>query len=230
MKLHLFCWCAATVTLLSLGTLGCSVQGPTKEETTGSAPTAVAASEDQPSDSRLLEIANSYKNYRQFNDVLYVAPALCAPGFTGDYMTPIPGFSTSTDSRTHGRKLYWLFIKEVPAHSEPGNYVIAGKPNPVGQVLVKEAWVAEEVKDNESTKENRRGLALKDGRFYRPAEKAALFIMYKLDPRTPGTDEGWVYGTVSADGKTVTSAGRVQSCMNCHQDAPHDRLFGVAKK
>ena len=54
--------------------------------------------------------------------------------------------------------------------------------------------------------------------------------MCSSDLKTPDTDEGWVYGTVSADGKTVTSAGRVQSCMNCHQDAPHDRLFGVAKK
>jgi hypothetical protein len=54
--------------------------------------------------------------------------------------------------------------------------------------------------------------------------------MFKLDPKTPGTDEGWVYGTVSADGKQVTSAGRVESCMRCHQKAPHDRLFGLPKE
>ena len=47
-----------------------------------------------------------------------------------------------------------------------------------------------------------------------------------LDPKTPGTDDGWVYGTVSADGKTVTSAGRVDSCMRCHETRK-DRVFGI---
>ena len=51
--------------------------------------------------------------------------------------------------------------------------------------------------------------------------------MFKLDPQTPDTDEGWVYGTVTPDGKKVTSAGKVESCMKCHQRAPHDRLFGL---
>src|SRR5437870_10625362 len=67
----------------------------------------------------------------------------------------------------------------------------------------------------------------RDGRLYRPAARSGLFIMFKTEPGTPGTDEGWVYGTVTADGKQVTSAGRVESCMACHRDAPHDRLFGL---
>ena len=50
--------------------------------------------------------------------------------------------------------------------------------------------------------------------------------MVKLDPATPGTDEGWVYGTVSPDGKAVGAAGRVASCMKCHAEAKSDRLFG----
>ena len=54
--------------------------------------------------------------------------------------------------------------------------------------------------------------------------------MFKTDPQTPGTDEGWVYGTVTPDGQQVTSAGRVESCMMCHQGAPHDRLFGLPEK
>ena len=44
-----------------------------------------------------------------------------------------------------------------------------------------------------------------------------------------GTDAGWIYGTLTPDGKTVTSAGRVQRCMDCHDVAPHDRLFGLQK-
>ena len=69
--------------------------------------------------------------------------------------------------------------------------------------------------------------ALKDGKLFHAEVKNALFIMYKAEPKTENTDAGWVYGTVSADGQTVTSAGRVQSCMQCHQDAPHGRLFGL---
>ena len=40
-------------------------------------------------------------------------------------------------------------------------------------------------------------------------------------------DSGWVYGTVSSDGQGVTSAGQVRTCMGCHEQAPHDRLFGI---
>jgi len=65
-----------------------------------------------------------------------------------------------------------------------------------------------------------------DGKHYKIKEKSGLFIMFKMDPKTPETDQGWVYGTVTADGKQVISAGRVVSCMRCHERAPNDRLFG----
>ncbi len=117
---------------------------------------------------------------------------------------------------------------------------------PVGQVVVKEAWVPEEVRDGERPAgpgDMRRKLKVRrggqwveeevafdpyvrrDSQLYRAKEKAGLFILFKADPEAPGTDEGWVYGTVTPDGKQVTSAGRVESCMSCHRDAPHDRLF-----
>jgi hypothetical protein len=57
--------------------------------------------------------------------------------------------------------------------------------------------------------------------------KAGLFMMFKLAEETPDTDLGWVYGTVSADGKTATAAGKVQSCIECHEKAPRDRLVGM---
>ncbi len=69
---------------------------------------------------------------------------------------------------------------------------------------------------------------VRDGdKAYRTGRRTALFIMLKLDPATPNTDEGWVYGTVTPDAKTVTSSGRVASCMKCHVDAPRDRLHGL---
>src|SRR5262249_19651071 len=153
--------------------------------------------------------------------------------------------SASADSGTHGRKLYAVFAK-VADH---GSYIVEGKPSPVGQVIVKESWVPEQVEPTlQNAQMARRKLqakvkrddgteevvereqeylpyARKDGKLYRAAKQADLFIMYKMDPATPGTDRGWVYGTVTADGKTVTSAGRVESCMNCHVQAAQDRLF-----
>jgi Cytochrome P460 len=108
------------------------------------------------------------------------------------------------------------------------SYTRPGEPNPVGQTIVKEAWVPEEVKEDDRSQETANiPHARKDGRLYRASRKAALFIMFKLDPSTPGTDQGWVYGTVTPDGKQVTSVGRVASCMHCHERAPHDRLFGL---
>jgi hypothetical protein len=50
--------------------------------------------------------------------------------------------------------------------------------------------------------------------------------MFKVDPPPANSDAGWVYATLTADGQ-VTAAGRVESCMHCHQDAGHERLFGV---
>lgn len=54
--------------------------------------------------------------------------------------------------------------------------------------------------------------------------------MMKLDPKTPGTDDGWVYATLAADGRTVTAAGRIESCMKCHRETKTDRLFGMPKQ
>jgi len=197
---------------------------------------------------RLLEIARTYETYGRLNTKFRFAPVLCADaGAQPDPFGPSSAqLSSSGDGATHGRKLYSLFVKELQAGLWSVSYTEPGKPNPVGQVVVKEAWAPEEVKDEGQPLEvvsrtvkvrGRDGLVdhtdrftpyvRKDGRLYHAAQKAGLFIMVKLDPQTPGTDEGWVYGTVSADGKEVTSAGRVESCMACHRDAPHDRLFGL---
>src|SRR5262249_4965618 len=152
------------------------------------------------------------------------------------------------DKDTHGKKLYSIFA------SNKMTYLAAKerKEQPVGQVLVKQSWTAEEVK---TAKEDQKVIvtsvqsahpvrrsgpfqqsdhflpyAEKDGKTYRADKPAELFIMFKVDAGTENTDKGWVYGTVSADGKKVTSSGKVAACMKCHQDAPHDKLFGLPEK
>jgi hypothetical protein len=186
---------------------------------------------ERPFDDRLLEIAKTYKDYGRVDDEARWAPGLCR--------MPNPAvaqFSESTDDLTHGRKLYSLLARDRNA------YLTAGKekPSAVGQVIVKESWVPEEVTDLTAPREvavdgKDRVLgdhflpyATKDGKTYRASKPAGLYIMYKFDPKTPDTDEGWVYGTITPDGKKVTAAGKLESCMKCHQEAPYDRLFGLA--
>jgi hypothetical protein len=224
---------------LAIGTLLVGCVNDTRQQETSTAKEDFAG--------RLLEVAQTYESYGRLDPVARWGVSVCSDA--GLNASVLFGFSSSTDADTHGRKLYSLFVKEQrPNLIFGGCYTRAGEPNPVGQVVVKESWVPEEVKEEEPQRPNNRKVmirrdgklveetddflpyARKDGRLYHAKEKLGLFIMLKLDPETPGTDDGWVYGTVTADGKTVTSKGRVASCMKCHQDAPHDRLFGLTKR
>lgn len=192
----------------------------------------------------LLEIASAYQEWDRLNETSRWAPTLC-------WTPPAIGaeVSTSKDKDTHGQKLYFLFAKD------PGAYLALGVPKPqtslfppapdlktrrAEQVIVKESWLPKEVEAGQAAEvvkdATRRGrvtgylpYARKDGKVYHASERAALFVMLKLDAKTPGTDEGWVYGTLAPDGKSVTSAGKIPSCMECHQSAPHGRLFGIPK-
>jgi hypothetical protein len=190
---------------------------------------------DKPFHKELLQAAQDYKAWGRVDDEARWAPYLCR--------MPSPGmarFSASKDAETHGQKLYSLFARQRK------EYVARDKTKPatVGQVIVKESWFPDEVTDKKPGRPGdapgeRRDAksygdfypyAAKGDKMYKAAKPAGLFIMFKLDPKTPGTDDGWVYGTVSADAKTVTAAGKVESCMKCHADAKHDRLFGLPVK
>jgi hypothetical protein len=193
-----------------------------------------ATGSDEPFHAQLREIAKTYRGYGHvdYREAAW-APSLCrAPIPYHDYHPGTTRLSGSKDTDTHGQKLYFLFAKQKDAYLR-----LTGKTNPVGQVVVKESWTPKETTEEEykryladHARVGREGgmpFARKDGKVYRTDQQSALFIMFKTNPSTPGTDQGWVYGTVTADGKTVTAAGRVESCMGCHQDAKHDRLFGL---
>jgi hypothetical protein len=189
---------------------------------------------------RLLEIARTYKQFGRVD-----GPARWSPF---DCRMPPPSvarLSASADEDTHGRKLYFLFAKDRD------KYLKLEATTPTGQALVKESWFPDPVKDDqparvvlerrtvstdEKTPEWLRDMpdhylpyVRRDGKLYHAKRKAGLFVMYKTDPAAPDTDRGWVYGTLTADGKTVTAAGRVASCMGCHVKAERDRLFGLSK-
>jgi hypothetical protein len=200
---------------------------------------------------RLLTIAQNYQTFGQVEDRLRWAPAMCAAPPRDEDLLAKLRFSASKDAESHGSKLYALFA----IFKENGSYIQPGKPSMVNQEIVKESWIPEEVRDDGKplepairkvpkydytgcsfqpkptiVEEKYLPYARKDGKLYRASKQGDLFIMFKMEPDTPNTDQGWVYGTVTADGKKVTSAGRVASCMKCHEQAPHDRLFGLPRK
>ena len=181
----------------------------------------------------LRAIARTYKTYRHVEFAVAAwAPAYCrAPIPYKDFRPGEAHPSTSKDKNTHGQKLYFLFARDRQAYLQA-----AAKPQPQGQVIVKESWTPKAATEEERTlflsrasRSYAEGIpfARRDGKLYRTDTQGELFIMFKTAAGKADTDQGWVYGTVTPDGKTVTSAGRVASCMNCHKAAKHDRLFGL---
>ena len=168
-------------------------------------------------------IADDYLSWGRVDDELRWAPFLCRQ--------PLPGVarpSESTDPNAHGQKLYSVFAKNHAAYPDGPND---------GQVVVKQSWIPELVTTPDAAfapksdspfdaADHFYPYAKGDGGIYRAAAPAGLFIMFKVTPATDETDQGWVYATVSTAGQ-VTSAGRVASCMGCHETATHERLFGV---
>lgn len=130
--------------------------------------------------------------------------------------------SDAASGSPHGMKIYQLWAKDANA------YLLAAKEaQPIGQIIVKESFTAREASSEEVTTSF---YAERDGKKYKPDEPADLFIMFKGDPATPGTDEGWVYGILTADGKQLISSGSIKTCVDCHRQARHDRVFGEKPK
>jgi hypothetical protein len=219
----------------STGTAGTTGSGGT----TGTGGTSGTAGSVGPTDAgadhapvafeeQVLAIAAEYVSWGRVDDELRWAPGLCRQ--------PLPGVaraSASDDPATHGQKLYSLFAKNWANYPDGPHD---------GQAVVKQSWKIEAVTtpdaaynpgmfpvpnaDGDHFYPYAKG---PDGGLFHASEAAGLFVMFRLDPSTPETDEGWVYATVSPAGQ-VTSAGRVASCMGCHEtSATHERLYGVSK-
>ncbi len=168
---------------------------------------------------RLREIAEEYSDWTRLGDAPLVAPTSCIGP-----PPPAPLLSESRDYGTHGRKLYFLYARDVAAYR-----TWKESDQPVGQAFVKQSFepviVAPESEEFMELKYQGKA-TLRRAQGWKLGEERDLFVMYKLAPDTPNTDAGWVYGTVTPDGE-VTSAGRVANCMGCHVDADRDRMFGA---
>lgn len=193
----------------------------------GCSPEAVAPAEepvrsiDTPFTSDLLKQVAEYQSWGRVDDMLRWAPTLCLMPKPRAYV------SASADEESHGRKLYSLFAKNRNEYALLGD----SKTVSIGQIVVKQSWLPEEVKDvkEHNPQDHFDPYVRKGDKTFKASTPAGLFVMMKLDPKTDGTDEGWVYATLSSDAKTVTAAGRIESCMKCHQETKTDRLFGLQK-
>ncbi len=188
-------------------------------------PVQAAATVDQDFAGRLQHVANDYLSYALIDRLGHWAPELCL-------WSPTPQFSEAAPEAPHAQKIYFLYVKD------PDSYEAPEATQPVGQAIVKQSWAPEEVSaratadaDGGDDETSRLVIpyASRDGKRYRGNHQTGLFVMLKLDPETRETDEGWIYGTVTPDGKNVLSAGRVESCMECHQQAKGDRVFGIKR-
>lgn len=211
--------------LLGAGLVGASSCAGMSPEPGG--PPAATMENNPAFHARLLELGRTYESFARVDDELHWAPFLCRQPAPSQ-----PRRSMSPSEETHGRKLYYVFARDRLAYlGREGK-----NPAAVGQAVIKEAWEVTEVPADTpfSTAESPVRYLKQDGRLYHASQRAGLFIMYRLDPATPDTDQGWVYGTVSVPGSAsgsgalaVTSSGRVQACMGCHVQAPSERLFGI---
>jgi hypothetical protein len=187
-------------------------------------PKVASSSDGSEFHERLLKAAREYRSFGLIDNEMNWAPAPCA----APNEPPAATFSNSGDADSHGSKLYFLFA------SDADSYLYAKKKDsPAGQTIVKESWHALPIDklegnpyaDHASGHQVRRYTSRGD-KFYQAGDQRELFIMFKTGPDTHGTDQGWVYGVVSADAKKVVAAGRLNNCMSCHVDAGVDRLFG----
>ncbi len=165
---------------------------------------------------RLLEIAANYKTYGMADDRMREAAIPCAaPTFPkSDHR-----FSKSSDEGTHGKKLYLMFAANLESLTR--SYTGDRQQKSGDQVIVKESWMAVE---DERTIPSVRGA---DGKHYTAGARGPLFVMFQIDLKDSRADDGWIYGTTTPDGKTITGIGRLMNCMGCHEKAPHGRLFGL---
>ncbi len=200
-------------------------------------PTEVQIAPRDDENTRRRSILDAAREYRDFEFVYTTpnwSPLDCRrPEKSGT-------FSASAESTTHGQKLYFLFVRESMA------YWMASRlaTQPIGQTLVKETWLPVEVDPDDPLVAIHSGESVesnvgnphddnplipvqRDGKSYQPGSKGPLFIMHYLGKYAHDIDNGWIYATLTPDALSITAIGRIESCMKCHNDAPHDRLFGM---
>lgn len=197
----------------------------------------------------ILKAAEEFKTWKRVSEQIWWAPALCRAMLQPQGPVPDP----QLDTHSKGRKLYYVYAKDgdayfktsygrtraemdaaamngVPLQSPAGPEGDAERASPVGQIVVKQTFVPVEMeKPAPGTLDftPREQTAEIGGKKYKAGDAGPLFVMMKLEPGAKDSDNGWVYATLTPDGKTVTESGAIASCVKCHETTGRDRLYGV---
>ena len=171
-------------------------------------------------DKVFLDIVATHEKLPLFNYAVKMAAVDTRPFNPNDKITYPPTVlfnSRSNDSTTHGKKIFKLFTKN------DSNYAY-DVSQPEGQTLVMQTWLSEKIHAPLGD-----GKSLRTGNtdYLKPTATKNFFIMHKSNSKEYATDSGWVYGVVSADGKTVLQKGLITSCMKCHDQSRTDRMLGA---
>ena len=210
-----------------------STSTSTSSSSSSSEPTKPAAAPADKMDARYVEAIRSagaaYTKWGRVDELPRQAPTDCAApsAHPEGQASRVRVSEADAASAAHGEKLYYLWASDRAAY-------LANRATAVGFAIVKEAFAAvpaakAAVNQAPAADYGRVPLPIRttsiDGKQVEIGKPAGLFVMTKV-AATDGTDAGWVYGTLAPDGN-VTSAGRVTSCIACHVDATHERLFGL---
>lgn len=229
--------------LAILTAAGCGAPAAKPRTPPPGAGASIARGEDPPTlDARfvagLRETAAQYRRWGRLDESPNLAPVLCRMPMPGDYGSPAQVRMSHAGGEAHGQKLYYLWASSKSDYARVSRGASAAVP--VGFTIVKEAFAATTSEPTARIRPDEPGqrfldsdpppaidhLATDRGTLW-VGEPRGLYVMTKVaDAAVDGTDAGWIYGTITPDG-TVTSAGRVGSCMRCHETTGHDRLFGV---
>jgi hypothetical protein len=189
---------------------------------------AVSASPDQRFAKIIKQAATDYQKWGRVDEAPNIAPELCRAPTPADYGQSARVHESAADDGPHHQKLFYLWASDKAAYLRQSTIG-------AGFAIIKQSFTS---KRHVEAKPAASGVAL----YGTPApirwtqtphgaleidQPKELFIMAKTKD-VEGTDHGWIYGTVATDG-TVTSAGKVETCMHCHVEAPHGRLFGLPK-
>lgn len=205
----------------------CTTAGTALPPPTTSPPPATVEIRDARFVAAIAAAAADYRSWGRVDERPNIAPQLCRQPLPQDYGAPSHVRLSQVPDGPHGTKLYYLWASRRDDYL--GLTETATGTLPDGFAIVKESFAATPTPPttqpvNGTDPPPIRYLETAHGKQYTGAA-SGLFVMTKV-AAGDGTDDGWVYGTVSPAGE-VTSAGRVETCMGCHEAAPHGRLFGL---
>jgi len=171
---------------------------------------------------QLRAAAASYQKWGRVDERPNVAPMMCDMPRPEHYGSKGHVRMSEADESPHGKKLYYLWASDRAGYAK-----LSVKP---GFAIVKESFAATPASQPRNapamvTDSPLHSTVGHDGKWFTTGAAKGLYVMAKVG-EGDGTDAGWIYGTITTDG-VVTSAGRVATCMGCHEEAAHDRLFGL---